>query len=70
MYSLELLWACVEGCADNDEYVVVVRLDDLAALKAIADDADFKAWARLSGAAFVEIWDGFDGLHHFRSCGK
>jgi hypothetical protein len=67
MYSLELLWPVFD---DFNESAVIVKSVDLMALKVIADDADFRIWARLNGAAFVEIWDGCDNLHYFRGFGR
>jgi len=62
MYTLDVVWPIRDGC---NEIAELVQSGDLMELARIASNADFRAWARNEGCAFIEIWDGFDKLIHF-----
>lgn len=61
MLTLELCWPIKDG---RNEYTVLVESNDLMELARIASNADFRAWARHEGCAFIEIWNDSDDLLH------
>lgn len=62
VFTLELTWPIVDG---RNPYAVCVESTGLTELARIASNADFRAWARCEGCAFIEIWNDLFELLHF-----